>query len=444
MDKRLVYIETYGCQMNKLDSELVMGNILSDGRYQITCDESEADIILINTCSVRKHAEDRVFSRLGVLRKLKNRKPELIIGVIGCMAENYGNSLIERFPQVSLVCAPRKLGAITRVIAQIQETGVSCVLTMDEDDEFCLPVHHKSARQTSFQAYIKVSEGCNLACSYCIVPIVRGREKSFEPGKIVDEAKRLADEGVVEITLLGQTVDSYGLRLKPPTNLAELFYRISQIEAIRRIRFITSHPNFFKKNIMEAIRDIQKVCRYVHLPIQSGSNRILKLMRRGYRVERYKEIVAQLRQIVDGVAISNDFIVGFPSETQEDFEQSIKLMQEIGFQNCFVFKYSPRPKTPAHNLTDDVPYEEKRKRNNLLLEIQKKISLENNQRYIGKEVEILVEGPSRSNPQRQSGRTDTNLIVIFEHPQDLSGKFVKVRIEYATALSLYGKICNVS
>lgn len=434
-----VYIETFGCQMNKLDSELVLGRLEREG-YSLTDSRDEADLILMNTCSVREHAEERVFSRAASLKPLKLQRPELIIGVIGCMAQNQQEKIVKRLPHVDMVVGPRELDTIPALIHKVRERKLPAIALNKEFDE--VPEQYRSAegRETPFQAFVKVMEGCDCACTFCIVPTVRGRETSRPPDDIVKEVEQLALGGCVEITLLGQTVNSYGKQLKPRTNLGSLLHRLNDIDAVRRIRFITSHPSFMFKDIVDAMRDLSKVCKYLHIPIQSGSNKILKAMRRGYTVERYREIVDTLRAEVAGIEIASDFIVGFPGEDESDFQATTDLMKDIRFQNSFVFKYSPRPGTPAAGVADDVPQNVKKERNQILLDIQEKISEEKNRRSVGKTMEVLVEGTSKRNAQRQTGRSDTNQIVLFESPKDLRGTFVKVKITDSKPLTLFGEI----
>lgn len=436
---RQVYIETYGCQMNQLDSELILGSLQKAG-YRLTRDRNTADVILFNTCSVREHAEDRAWSNAGLTAKLKKKNPDLIVGIVGCMAQNHQQAVWERLPFVDLIVGPRKFGAIPRLLREIESDRRRRIAVDDCDDEFTEPNHVTEARHTPFQAYVKVMEGCDMHCTFCIVPQVRGPEISRTPESIVDEIKRLADQGVVEVTLLGQTVNSYGKGLKPHCDLAGLLEKIHDQTPVRRIRFITSHPVFMKKRLIEAMRDLPRVCKYLHFPAQSGSNRILELMKRCYTRERYLELSNQLYETVPGIALASDWIVGFPTETEEDFEQTVSLLEQVRFQNSFVFKYSSRPDTAAAGWADDVPFQVKQERNRRLLEVQARISLERNRTMIGKTAEVLVEGPSKTDPKKQMGRTDRNQIVCFEAGRDLRGRFVNVTIERVTHLTLFGSL----
>jgi tRNA-2-methylthio-N6-dimethylallyladenosine synthase len=432
-----VYLESFGCQMNKLDSELLLGSLRREG-YLLAASDEEADVILLNTCSVREHAEEKVFSRAGLLK----RRRAAVIGVIGCMARNHQAGIVERLPHVNLVCGPRQFGAIPRLIGEIRRTGQRRVVTEEFDDEFLDPTHAEELRDTPFQAYVKVMEGCDLACAFCIVPRVRGAEVSRPPEAIVEEVRRLAAEGVVEVTLLGQTVNSYGKGLRPRIDLAGLLARLHEIEGIRRLRFITSHPSFVRRSLVEALRDLPRVCKYLHIPPQSGSDRVLAAMKRGYTRARYLALVEELRAEVPALELAGDFIVGFPGETEEEFEQTAELMERVRFQNSFVFKYSPRPGTAAAGLPDDVPEADKRRRNARLLEIQKRHSEGRNAALVGRTLEVLVEGPSKTNPERLTGRTDTHRIAVFEGPAGLAGRFVGVTIEEVTGTTLYGRLAR--
>ncbi|HEV3029860.1 MAG TPA: tRNA (N6-isopentenyl adenosine(37)-C2)-methylthiotransferase MiaB, partial [Planctomycetota bacterium] len=399
-----VFIETYGCQMNSLDSDLILSRMQAEG-YTPTDLREEADVILFNTCSVREHAEERALSNAGQLQKLKKQRPELVVGLVGCMAQNRQDRLFQQLPHVQLIVGPRHMGAIPRLVEEIRSTGQRRIAVADFDDEFIDGADAVKSRSSRAQAYVKAMEGCDLSCTFCIVPTTRGREFSRPPERIVEEVRRLAAEGTVEITLLGQTVNSYGKGLRPACDLGGLLGKVSEVDGIRRIRFITSHPSFVRPSLIEAMRDLPKVCKYLHFPAQSGSNSVLKAMRRGYTAERYLELVDTLRTEVPGIELASDFIVGFPGETAEDFDRTVALMEGVRFQNSFVFKYSPRPGTDAAALPDDVPEEEKRRRNQVLLDLQERQSLEHNRALVGRRTEVLGEGPSKRDPRRQTGRT---------------------------------------
>ncbi|HEX7901598.1 MAG TPA: tRNA (N6-isopentenyl adenosine(37)-C2)-methylthiotransferase MiaB [Planctomycetota bacterium] len=434
-----IYLETFGCQMNALDSELILSKMKDQG-YTATEAKDEADVILFNTCSVREHAEEKALSHAGTVRKLKSSRPDLVVGIVGCMAQNKQDALFKQLPHVQLIVGPRHFGAIPRLVEEIRSTGQKRIAVADIDDEFIDGAEAVSTRASRFQAYVKAMEGCDLSCAFCIVPTTRGGEVSRPAERIVEECRRLAAEGTVEVTLLGQTVNSYGKGLKPYVDLGGLLRRVSEVDGLRRIRFITSHPSFVRPSLIEAMRDLPKVCKYLHFPAQSGSNRILKAMRRGYTVERYLEIVDTLRAEVPGIELASDWIVGFPGESAEDFDATLALMERVGFQNSFIFQYSPRPGTDAASLVDDVPEAEKTRRNQALLALQEKLSRERNAARVGRTLEVLVEGPSKKIATRMTGRTDTHQLVHFEAGQDLTGRFVNVEITGATALSLTGRL----
>jgi tRNA-2-methylthio-N6-dimethylallyladenosine synthase len=437
-----LYIETFGCQMNKLDAELVCGNLIRYG-YQIVDKPESADVILFETCSVRVHAEERVYSRVGALRSLKEKRPQLIIGIIGCMAQNHKEEIFLRLPHVELVVGPHRLSMIPTLVEEIRRSKrPRQLIDVDLGDEICLQDRTPLARPTPFKAYVRAIEGCDCSCSFCIVPKVRGKGVSRKPEQILKEVNQLADSGCVQITLLGQTINSYGRDLRPQTDLADLLEILSRVKGIRRIGFITSHPAFVTERLIEAVSSLPKVCKYLHLPVQSGSDRILRLMRRGYTAQRYLEVVSRFREQVPGIEITTDFIVGFPTEQESDFEESLKLMTRLRPQNSFIFKYSIRPGTQAARLPDDVPLEVKRRRNQMLLELQARISLERNRSKIGEVVEVLVEGESKSNKARWTGRTHAEQIVVFDKLDgtDLRGQFVPIRIKDATSLTLIGEM----
>ena len=436
---RKVFIETYGCQMNDLDSDLILSRMIAQG-YAVARRREEADVILFNTCSVREHAEDRALSNAGLAGRIKRKNTALVVGVVGCMAQHRGPALFGQLPHVQLVVGPRHAGAIPRLVEEVLSTGQRRIAVEDFDGEYIDGAEALESREGRFQAYVKAMEGCDLSCAFCVVPAARGREVSRPPEKIVEEARRLAERGTVEVTLLGQTVNSYGKGLRPACDLAGLLRRVHEVEGIRRLRFITSHPSFVRPSLVEALRDLPRLCKYLHIPVQSGSNRVLKAMRRGYTVERFLDICGTLRAEVPGLEIASDFIVGFPGETPADFEETVALMERVRLQNAFFFKYSPRPGTAAASMGDDVPEAEKRRRHRILLEVQERISLEKNRGQVGRRLEVLVEGPSKRDPGRQTGRTDTHQIVHFEAGPDLRGRFVTVEITGATALALSGTV----
>ena len=436
---KTVFFETFGCQMNKLDAELSLGLLQEEG-YKIVDKVDDANVILFNTCSVRQHAEDKVYSHLGALKTLKKRHPEVIVGVLGCMAQKDGEAIFKRMPHVDLVCGTRMFSRLPEMLLKIRNHG-SHVLAIEEDQI----VNVKRAvtyRPNFYQAFVTVMRGCDNYCSYCIVPYVRGREISRTIADVKEEAQSLVSNGCREVTLLGQNINSYGKGLRGNVTLGYLLTELNEIDGLDRIRFVTSHPADMSRDLIRTISRLEKVCEYLHMPAQSGSDDILKRMRRGYTAGYYRDLISYARELIPHLTVASDFIVGFPGETEEDFQETVRLMEDIRFQNCFIFKYSSRTGTKAAELKDDVPDEIKRERNIKLLELQKRISLEENTKMIGKKVEVLVEGASKSDPNRLSGRTRQNHIVVFNGSQDLVGKLAGVVIHEVTDLTLFGKLTS--
>ncbi len=556
MPQKTVYLETFGCQMNELDSELVAGSLGALG-YTFTRDAKDADIVLYNTCSVRERAEQKVWSRLGDMRKEKFDKPDLVVGVLGCMAERDGKDLMARMPVVDIMCGPAELDKLPELLDNAVRTKSS--LAQDDPDV----ARRRSAKQVALQgaasrrsstlaaagdslesldlgrmvspidtdgrrsAYVRITRGCNKFCTYCVVPHTRGAEIHRPPQHIIDEIKALADTGIIEITLLGQTVNHYRYEhdsavtldgvLQPQkgrtykgshhrdafagantTTFADLLYRIhEEVPAIQRLRFVTSYPRDFGNDVLEVIRDCPRICRYIHVPAQTGSNRMLKMMNRGYTIEEYNEFIDRVREHLDQpeigrpLMLSGDIIVGFPTETDEDHELTKQMLVRSRYKNCFIFKYSPRPGTVAYDkIPDDIPDAIKRVRNNELLAMQTEISDSIAQEQIGREFDVFVEGLSRREHKKRgtdikpgsgmvgitingaaskapvtvldeapvgetvqlSGRTDGDLIVFFDvpsdsekKPSDYIGQMVRAKITAADRLNLNGELmdCNM-
>ncbi len=459
--RKKLYIETVGCQMNVLDSELVVARLRDDG-YELTTDIEEADAILYNTCSVRQHAEDKIYSALGRIKQLKKRKPELSIGVLGCMAQKDQNLILKRAPHVDVVVGPGQLARVPELltIAKAEakpQLAVSLARTAGSRDDVTASFdeydadREPSVRPSPFQAYLRVMMGCDKFCTYCVVPSVRGPEQSRPADAIVAEARALVGQGVKEITLIGQTVNSYKFR-EPDgrtTRLSDLLGRIHDVEGVERIKFITNFPNDMTDDLLQAVRDLPRVSRYIHVPAQSGCDAVLKRMKRMYSVGFYEDMLARLRETIPGSSVSSDFIVGFCGETDESFQKTMALVERSRFKNSFIFKYSARTGTKADDLfADDVPEEVKKRRNHELLELQTAISLEDNEAFVGRETTVLVEGRSRSTTRREgwdgvdqlSGRTHCDRIVVFEGADRLIGRMVQVRIENASAVTLFGRV----
>jgi tRNA-2-methylthio-N6-dimethylallyladenosine synthase len=428
---RKIHLKSFGCQMNKLDSSLVVSALTEQG-YELTDKATEADVIVINTCSVREHAEERVFSHLGHIKHLKKSNPALLVAVIGCMAQRLGDELLSH-EVVDIVAGPAQLHEVP---ALIEQATADVVTDSHKLDDFEI-AHDSDANHIKSQAFIRAMRGCNNFCTYCIVPYVRGPEVSRPPEAIVQQAKKLAHQGIQQITLLGQTVNSYLYKAGDKTyTLADLLESVSEIDAVHWVRFITSHPGRFDTAILQAMADNPKVCPYLHIPAQSGSDRMLKAMNRGYTTAEYIELMDKAREIVPDIAIAGDFIVGFPGETNDDFEQTVELVRRVRYKNAFVFKYSPRPGTHSEKkLEDRIPAEVKQQRNVKLLEVISQIAEEDNKRFLGQTLEVLVEGPSKkphlnkaenqNNPQL-IGRTAHDYIVVFNGPESLTGKFANV------------------
>ncbi|MCC7349177.1 MAG: tRNA (N6-isopentenyl adenosine(37)-C2)-methylthiotransferase MiaB [Phycisphaerales bacterium] len=485
--KRKLYLETFGCQMNVLDSELVLGQLRAHG-YESTEDRDRADVILFNTCSVREHAEQKVWSRLGELRPHKQQRPELVIGVIGCMAERDGTDLFRRYPHVDLLCGPGELDKLTQLVHNAVITGAdrtrqvalmgsntrrSATLAAAEDNLELLDLSRSiSSEDDIAQAYVRITRGCNKFCSYCVVPYTRGPEVHRPPGNIIEEVKRLAQAGVREVTLLGQTVNHYHYRDGDgrQTTFAQLLYDIHEaVTELPRLRFVTSFPRDFTNEALQAMRDCSRICRYLHAPAQHGSDRILKAMNRGYTAGQYYDFVDRARGMMSDISIASDFIVGFPGETEEDFELTMEMVRRCRFKNSFIFKYSPRPGTVAiDRFADDVADADKRSRNNRLLAVQQEVSESINRQMIDRTVQVLVEGESKlvsrqaaavgkvelgwqrradessAGETQMVGRTAGDQIVVFPAPRSLKGQLVEVRIVGAKNLTLFGKLQEVA
>ncbi|MDG1874799.1 MAG: tRNA (N6-isopentenyl adenosine(37)-C2)-methylthiotransferase MiaB [Mariniblastus sp.] len=466
-----LYIETVGCQMNVLDSEMVVASLRQNG-YELADNVTDADTILFNTCSVREQAENKTYSALGRLRAEKKNHPEKIIGVMGCMAQKDQQLIFKRAPYVDIVVGPGQLKEIPSLIEKArseggQHTAVGLgrtdgkVAEIKRSHETFDPLRDPSMRPTPFQAYLRIQIGCDKFCTYCIVPMTRGPEQGRDPGQIFDEAKILADQGCKEITLLGQTVNSYKhvTRDGNTTRLADLLYRIHDIEGIDRIKFVTNYPKDMNYELLTAVRDLKKVSPYLHVPLQSGSDAVLKRMKRGYTVGDYRDMMSRINETLgDAAAISSDFIVGFCGETEEEFQETVKLVEECRFKNSFIFKYSERPGTKASDhLPDDIPHDVKKRRNNELLDVQNRISEEDNQKFLGETVDVLVEGPSKRSdaavndlsggdpvtdgtPVQLTGRTHCDRIVVFDGTKRLVGQTVPIGIYEVGAFTLMGTV----
>ena len=434
MSKNL-FIETYGCQMNFADSEVVAA-VMKMADYEL-CDSIDvADAIFINTCSIREHAEVKAMSRLEFFRQLKRKKKNLLVGVIGCMAERMQKELLEH-PAVDLVAGPDSYLDLPNLIAQAEqgEKSINIDLSLTETYKDVLPQRIGGNRISGF---VSIMRGCNNFCSYCIVPYTRGRERSRPYNSILNEVQDLYNRGYKEVTLLGQNVNSYNFE---GMSFASLLENLAQAVPGIRIRFTTSHPKDMSEETIIVISKYPNLCKHIHLPVQSGSSRILKLMNRKYTREWYLERIALIRKYMPDCGISTDMFTGFHSETEEDHQETLSLMREVGYDSAFMFKYSERKGTFASkNLPDDVPEEVKLRRLQEMIDLQMELSLESNKRDIGKEFEVLVEGYSKRSREQLSGRTSQNKVVLFENQGQKVGDLVRVKIKDASAITLFGDI----
>ncbi|HAA89937.1 MAG TPA: tRNA (N6-isopentenyl adenosine(37)-C2)-methylthiotransferase MiaB [Peptococcaceae bacterium] len=438
-----MHIVTWGCQMNEHDSEIIHALLEKEG-YQWTDQIENADLIVLNTCCVRKSAEQKALGFLGNLKRLKKKKPDLVIAVGGCMPQNpeIREYLQKKTPFVNVVFGTRSFHYLPELLKKSLQTNTQVVDTELEKKQLpgILPARHSHP----VKAYVTIIYGCDNFCSYCIVPYTRGREKSRPLSDICEEVRDLVRQGYKEIMLLGQNVNDYGKDLQGEVNFATLLQLLDETEGLLRIRYMTSHPRNFSDEIIETIAASKKVCEHFHLPLQAGSNKVLKLMNRGYTREDYLQKVEKIRKLIPGASITTDLIVGFPGETEEDFEDTLDMVQRVRFDAAYTFMFSPRTGTPAAEMPDQVPLEEKKRRLAQLIEVQKQISLEVNQKLRGQTWEILVEGRSKNNPQRWSGRTRTNKVVVFQgNGNDLTGKLVDVQIEAPQSWYLLGSLKKI-
>lgn len=433
---------TWGCQMNEHDSEIVRA-LLEDKGYQWTGDFTEANLIVLNTCSVRKSAEQKVLGFLGNLKHQKKKKPGTLIAVGGCMTQNpeIVDILRKKTPFVNIIFGTRNFHRLPTFIAEAEQTKSQVVEPSSEDEEIpnLLPAHHTYP----VKAYVTIMYGCDNFCSYCVVPYTRGREKSRPLEEISGEITKLVAQGYREVMLLGQNVNAYGKDLPGNINFVTLLRHLDQISRLSRIRYMTSHPRDFNEELIETIATSQKVCEHFHLPLQAGSNTVLDKMNRGYNREQYLELTKKIRNIIPAASITTDLIVGFPGETEKDFQDTLDLVKKIHFDTAYTFMYSPRPGTLAAQMKDHVPKEEKKLRLTRLVQVQNQISLAINKTLEGQIWEVLVEGRSKTNPARWSGRTRTNKIVVFEGDENLIGKIVEIKIECARTWTLLGSLKNV-
>ncbi|AOY77173.1 tRNA (N6-isopentenyl adenosine(37)-C2)-methylthiotransferase MiaB [Clostridium formicaceticum] len=432
---------TYGCQMNEHDSEKLLG-MLKDMGYVETSEKEKADLIIYNTCCVRENAELKVYGNLGALKPLKKKNSDLMIAVCGCMMQQpkVVEAIKKKYKHVDLVFGTHNLHKFPELLANCKQADNMLVEVWEEEGEIIEGI--PSMRKYGVKAFVNIMFGCNNFCTYCIVPYTRGRERSREIKEIVNEVVDLAKNGTKEITLLGQNVNSYGKTLENKTEFADLLKELNKIDGIERIRFMTSHPKDLSESLIEAIAHYDKVCEHIHLPFQAGSNAILKAMNRNYTQESYLGLVEKLKKAVPDIAMTTDIIVGFPGETEEDFMDTLKVVEAVRFDSAFTFLYSVREGTPAAKMETQVDDEIKHKRFNQLVETVNQISAEINSCYLNKEVEVLVEGVSKTDPSKLMGRTRQNKLVNFSGGEELIGKLVRVKVTEPKTFSLNGEIVS--
>jgi tRNA-2-methylthio-N6-dimethylallyladenosine synthase len=432
MAAKRYHVTTFGCQMNEHDSERMRGMLESLG-YEPAESPDGADLILFNTCSIRESADNRFIGRLGEAKRLKSEDPGRIVGVGGCWAQSVKHEVFERFPFVDVAFGP---GQIHKLAEFLTAESLSAQGYFEFED---FSGHLPGKRGRDFHAWVQISQGCNCVCSYCIVPSTRGREVSRPAAELVAEIERLAADGVREVTLLGQNVNSYGRDLPPQSraSFAELLARVDAVEGIDRIRYTSPHPKDIREDVIRAHAELPALCEHIHLPLQSGSSRVLKRMRRTYNRERYLDRVAQIREQVPDCALTTDIIVGFPGETEDDFRETLEVVDDVGYDGAFTFVFSPRRETEAATFEDQVAHPVKRERMERLVELVQRRATERAQRFVGRSVEVLVEGPSRTDPSRLRGRNRHNKTVNFEGP-GAPGELVEVEITAATSTTLSG------
>src|SRR5436853_6078018 len=466
------FIKTYGCQMNERDSEQVAHSLVARG-YERVAHETEADVVLLNTCSVRDMADQKALGKMGMLGRIAKERPHVVFGFLGCMAQTRGESLLKNLPHVDLVVGTQKFHRVADYVEELvtRKNGrarqcqsgsdpdapkghrSAASLPMDDLRFSIVDVAEEAGSQSTIRdqplvprqatAFVSIMQGCNMHCTFCIVPQTRGAERSRTIEEIVEEVRALVSQGVKEVTLLGQIVNLYGRHEFPKIDnkspFVQLLDAVHEVDGLQRLRFTSPHPIGFREDLIDAYRRLPKLVDHLHLPVQSGSNKILKAMHRTYTAEKFVDLVRRVRDARKGIAITTDVIVGFPGETDEDYQQTRALVEEIKFDNAFVFRYSPRRDTPAAEMANQVDENLKERRNHDLLEVVNESAHRINERLIGQTLEVLCEGPSKTNSCRLMGRTPTNKIVVFEGSDDLVGTLVDVRIERATGFSLFGR-----
>jgi tRNA-2-methylthio-N6-dimethylallyladenosine synthase len=461
------FIKTYGCQMNERDSEQVAHSLVARG-YERVVHETEADVVLLNTCSVRDMADQKALGKMGMMGRMAKERPHVVFGFLGCMAQARGESLLKGLPHVDLIVGTQKFHRVADYVEELvakkngwtsdnghrstSNVQRSTEGQMDDPRFSIVDIAQEAASQSTIReqqlasrqatAFVSIMQGCNMHCTFCIVPQTRGAERSRSIDEIVSEVRDLVSRGVKEITLLGQIVNLYGRHEFPKINnkspFVQLLEAVHEVEDLKRLRFTSPHPIGFRGDLIDALSHLPKLVEHVHLPFQSGSNKILKAMHRAYTAEKYVDIVRRIRRACEGIAITTDIIVGFPGETEGDYKQTRDLVEQIQFDNAFVFRYSPRRDTPAAEMPDQIDEHTKEERNQDLLQIVNESTRRAGERLVGQCVEVLCEGPSKTNSARLMGRTRTNKIVVFECNEKLIGEIVHVQVQQANGFSLYG------
>jgi tRNA-2-methylthio-N6-dimethylallyladenosine synthase len=428
---RKVYVETYGCQMNEADSEIVL-SVMNRGGFEPTRDMGEADVIFLNTCSIRENAEARIHGRLTNIAYYKKRNPRLVVGILGCMAERLRRDLIGDGSLVDVVVGPDEYRALPELVEEARhgEKGLAVKLSRVETYDDITPL-----RTDGISAWLSVMRGCDKFCTFCVVPFTRGRERSRSLASIVREVEELAAHDFREVTLLGQNVNSYR---SDGADFADLLAAVADVDPRIRVRYTTSHPQDMSDRLIETMASRANICNYIHLPVQSGSNRVLRLMNRTYTAEHYLERIARIHELIPDVSLSTDIISGFPTETEDDHRMTLDLIRRVRYDGAYTFKYSPRENTKAWAMGDDVSEDLKSRRLQEVIDLCREISAENNQRHVGRIEEILVDGPSRKDGDEWRGRTDTNKVVIFRRGDEQIGEYVRMKIDRASAATLYG------
>ncbi len=434
------FIETYGCQMNESDTERISGQLEELG-YDATKELTDADIVILNTCSIRQNAEEKVYGKIGQVKKLKEKKPDLLLGIAGCMAQENKKNLISRMPVIDFVIGPYHIHDLKHIIRQENAERSHIVMTEMNPHRVNDYSELHSVRKSKIFAWVPIMQGCNKFCTYCIVPYVRGRETSRTVEDICREIKELARNGYKEVTLLGQNVNSYGKDFRNGTDFSDLIRAIDEIDGIERVRYMTSHPRDMSFDMVDAMAESSKVVRHMHLPVQHGSNEMLRQMNRGYTIEHFKELLAYVREKMPDIAVTTDLITGFPGETEEMHQETLRLLEEVRFDSAYTFIYSPRRGTPAARMKNQIADDVKNRRLHELMDKENQISLELNQQMEGRSYSIIAEGPTKQNPENWFGRTSGNKMIIFPKEENIEiGDILNVKVDVAQTWILKGKI----